>query len=76
MVYDLGLDRTIGDADVPEMLGDTTKSFSAETHRNGNTRTMEERRTMLSVYFLTSLYVTLRCGSAGKWLTSLGCPGA
>lgn len=55
MVFDLGLNRTVGDSDMPEMLGDSNKSFSNEHHKNGVTRSMEERRTLLSVYFLTSM---------------------
>lgn len=55
MVFDLGLNRTVGDSDMPEMLGDTTKSFGTEHNKNSAIRSMEERRTMLSVYFLTSM---------------------
>lgn len=56
MVFDLGLNRSVGDSDAPEMLGNSSKAFFTESNGTSMARSMEERRTLLSTYFLTSLW--------------------
>lgn len=74
MVFDLGLNRTCtGDSDVPEMLGDSTKSFNTETAKPLSARQRDERRTMLLVYYSTAMYVILDIFQT--LLTRVGYPG-